>query len=311
MGKVLLYYKYTPIQYPKRVLKWQRKICTELNLTGRILIAHEGINGTVGGETADVERYMEIMRKNEQFADVDFKISDGDASYFPKMEIKVKNEAVHLGVDPEKLTVAQGGTHLTPQQVHELLSEKPQDLVILDTRNDYESRIGVFKDAIVPPIKAFRDLPEYIDEHLDEYKDKRVLMYCTGGVRCERATAYLKQKGVAKEVMQIEGGIVRYVEKYPDGFFRGKNYVFDRRVAVKVNDDVLTHCDLCPAKCDEYTNCLNASCNNHFIACPDCLKKYENMCSAQCKEMVASGKAKKRIPFVKATHDSIPTPAHQ
>ena len=187
---------------------------------------------------------------------------------FPKMEIKVKKEVVHLGIDPEALTINSGGDHLNPDQVHELLKNKPEDLVILDARNDYEWRIGKFENAITPEIKNFRELPEFIDENIDTFKDKQVLMYCTGGIRCERATAYLNEKNVAKKVLQIEGGIVRYCEKYPDGFFRGKNYVFDRRVAVKINDDILTHCDLCNATCDEYTNCINAECNEHYIHAP-------------------------------------------
>lgn len=300
MGNILLFYKYVDIQYPKRILKWQRQICTDLNLTGRILIGHEGINGTVGGETDAIERYKAIMNANPLFTDIDFKESPGDASYFPKMEIKVKNEVVHLGVDPEKLTIKDGGEHLEPDQVHELLKSKPDDLVILDTRNNYEWKIGKFTDAITPDIDNFRALPEYIDSHLEQFKDKQVLMYCTGGIRCERATAYLNQKQVAKKVFQIKGGIVRYCEKYPEGFFRGKNYVFDRRVAVKINDDVLSNCDLCNTPCDEYTNCINASCNAHYIACSDCMENYNNCCSPACKKLVDENKVKTRVPFQKA-----------
>ena len=300
MGKILLYYKYVSIEYPKRVLKWQRQICTDLNLHGRILIGHEGINGTVGGETKAIERYKVVMSKHELFGDIDFKESFGDASYFPKMEIKIKNEVVHLGLSPEEITAHNTGTHLNPDQVHELLANKPDDLVILDARNNFEWRMGKFENAITPDITNFRELPTYIDQHLDQFKDKKVLMYCTGGIRCERATAYLKKKGVAQEVFQIEGGIVRYTEKYPNGFFRGKNYVFDRRVAVKVNDDILSHCDLCKKPSDDYTNCLNAQCNAHYISCDNCMKEYNNTCSAQCFQLVTEKKVPLRIPFEKA-----------
>ena len=300
MGKILLYYKYVSIEYPKRILKWQQQICSDLNLKGRIFIGHEGINGTVGGETEAIERYKTTMSKNPLFADIDFKESAGDASYFPKMEIKVKKEVVHMGVDPEQVTAQDSGDHLNPDQVHELLSNKPDDLVILDARNNYEWRIGKFKDAITPDIENFRDLPEYIDQNLDQFKDKQVLMYCTGGVRCERATAYLNKKNIAKKVLQIDGGIVRYCEKYPEGFFRGKNYVFDRRVAVTINNDVLSNCDLCPAASNEYTNCINAECNAHYIACDACMQKYNNCCSPACHELVSTGKVKTRTPFQKA-----------
>jgi predicted sulfurtransferase len=300
MGKILLYYKYVFIEYPKRVLKWQQQICSDLNLKGRIFIGHEGINGTVGGTAEDIERYKITMSKNPLFADIDFKESEGDASYFPKMEIKVKKEVVHLGIDPEKLTVNDTGEHLSPDQVHALLTEKPDDLVILDARNNYEWRIGKFKDAITPDIENFRDLPQFIDQNIDQFKDKQVLMYCTGGIRCERATAYLNTKNVAKKVFQIDGGIVRYCEKYPEGFFRGKNYVFDRRVAVTINDDILSNCDLCNTACNEYTNCINAECNEHYIACTSCVERYNNCCSSVCHELVINGKVKKRTPFQKA-----------
>jgi predicted sulfurtransferase len=300
MGKILLFYKYVSVEYPKRILKWQQKICADLGLRGRILLAHEGINGTVGGDEAAIDRYIAIMRKHDLFNDIDFKVSDGEADYFPRMEIKVKNEIVHFGIDPAQLTVKDTGAHLTPEQVHQLMLEKPEDLVILDARNNFESRIGTFKDAITPDIEHFRQLPQFIDQNINLFKNKRVMMFCTGGIRCERATAYLNTKGVAKEVMQIEGGIVRYTEKYPDGFFRGKNYVFDRRVAVKINDDVLTHCDICNTSCDEYTNCLNAECNKKYVGCATCVTLLNNACSKQCQELVAAGKVKIRTLFVKA-----------
>ncbi len=300
MGKILLYYKYLSIEYPKQIAKWQKKICQDLKLAGRVLIAHEGINGTVGGETEQIEIYKKIMLEHPYFSDLDFKESYGDATYFPKLVIKVKNEVVHLGKDSHEISVKDTGTHLTPDQVHALIADQPDDLVLLDTRNNYESRIGTFKGAITPDITNFRDLPDYIDQNLEQFKDKRVLMFCTGGVRCERATAYLNVKGVAKEVMQINGGIVRYTEQYPDGFFRGKNYVFDRRVAIEINNDILSECDLCQAKCNDYVNCINALCNKHYIGCNNCVSEYHNCCSETCRDLVLEGKVPKRVPFVNA-----------
>ena len=157
----------------------------------------------------------------------------------------MRKEIVHLGLDPEQISPAQGGQHLTPAQVHALMTDKPDNLVILDARNDYEWQIGKFKDAVTPPIKNFREFLDYIDQNIEQFKDKEVLMYCTGGIRCERATSYLNSKNVASKVYQIDGGIHRYVEQYPDGYFRGKNYVFDHRVSLKVNDDILGSCSLC------------------------------------------------------------------
>lgn len=299
MGKVIIFYKYIPITYPKRILKWQQKICADLNLKGRILLAQEGINGTVGGSETAVDHYMAIMQKHPLFKDIDFKQNPGDADYFPRMEIKVKNEVVHLGLDPNVVTAQISGRHVTPQEAHTLMIDKPEDLVILDARNNFESRIGSFSGAITPNIDNFRELPKFIDENNDLFKNKRVLMYCTAGIRCERGSAYLQAKGIAKEVMQIKGGIVRYTEQYPDGFFRGKNYVFDRRVAVRITQDVLTNCDLCTAACDDYTNCFNAECNKQYIACENCIMTFENACGQQCQYLIATGKVKKRPIFAK------------
>lgn len=294
MSKIILFYKYVNLISPKRVLKWQKKICDELGLKGRIILAHEGINATLGGTIQNLERYKEIMSVSPEFGGIDYKESEGGAESFPRLRIVVKDEIVNFQADPVATDLKNTGVHLTPAQAHELMKQKPEDLVILDGRNYFEARIGKFIDAITPEIAHFRDFPKYIDEHADEFKDKQVLMYCTGGIRCERASAYLKSKGVAQEVYQIEGGIHRYVEQFPDGFFRGKNYVFDNRVAVKVNDDILGRCDVCEAPCDEFTNCLNASCNKHFIGCDACITKLQNTCSPTCMELVATSAVKKR-----------------
>jgi UPF0176 protein len=193
-----------------------------------------------------------------------------------------------MGVDPSQVTVQDTGIHLTPDQTHELLSNRPDDLIVLETRNDYEWEVGRFEGAENPNIKTFREFPAYVDQNLERYKDKEVLMYCTGGVRCERATAYLVQKNVAKKVYQIEGGIVRYIEKYPEGHFRGKNYVFDNRITVRANHDILSNCLHCPTKSDDYTNCLNALCNKHFTVCTPCNTQFANCCSEHCKNLVAT-----------------------
>ncbi|MEX0939911.1 MAG: rhodanese-related sulfurtransferase [Candidatus Babeliales bacterium] len=286
MNKILLFYKYIDITYPGKIREWQRTLCESLNLKGRILIAHEGINGTIGGSPTDIEKYIIEMEKSELFHDVDFKESYAQGESFPKLKVKVRAEIVRLGVDPEKIHAKNGGKHLTPEEVHALIEKKPDNLVILDARNTFEAKVGKFNEAIVPDIEYFRDLPKFLDEHEELFKDKQVLMYCTGGIRCERASAYLKTKNVAKDVYQLEGGIHRYIEKYPDGFFRGKNYVFDGRVSVRVNDDVLSTCEQCNKSCDEYTNCVNAECNKHCILCVTCIKALENTCSTACLKKV-------------------------
>lgn len=301
MNTILLFYKYVDIQYPKQVMKHQRALCEELNLKGRILIAHEGINATLSGSKEATDAYKEYMNNHELFQGIDFKEGPGtaDQNDFPRLRVVVKNEIVHLGLDTTKIRAQDGGQHLTPEQAHALMTANPEDLIILDARNDYESRVGTFKNALTPPIKTFREFPEYVDNNVDLFKNKQVLMFCTGGIRCERASTHVKQKGVAKKVYQISGGIHRYIEQFPNGFFRGKNYVFDGRVAVRVNDDILTTCDWCKQSCDDYTNCVNSLCNNHYICCASCVKSSLNTCCNTCKDNVHAGNVplrKKPIP---------------
>lgn len=286
MGKILLYYKYVLIDDPHAIMRWQKELCNNLRLRGRILIAKEGINGTVGGTDEATKEYTQQLLAHPLFNDVDVKSSEGSANDFPRLKVVVRDTIVNLGIAPSELTTADTGVHLTPAQVHQLLIDKPENLVVLDTRNQCETAIGRFVDAIIPPIDTFRDFPQYVDEHINMFDGKKVLMYCTGGVRCERATAYLKKKGIAQEVYQIEGGIHRYVEQYPDGFFRGKNYVFDDRIALRVNDDVLSNCSLCDISCDSYLNCRNALCNKHFICCTECNAKYAGCCGQECLFLV-------------------------
>ncbi len=314
MGKIILFYKYVNILYPQQIRDWQKGLCTSLGLKGRVLIAQEGINATLGGTEKAIARYISETTAHELFVDLDIKFSDGAADHFPKLRVVVRPEIVNSGI-PKHITADMGGKHLTPAQVHELINNKPENLVLLDARNSYESAVGTFKDAIKPPIKNFRDLPGYIDENADVFTGKQVLMFCTGGIRCERASAYLKSKNVSQEVYQILGGIHRYIEQYPDGHFRGKNYVFDGRVLQHANNDVLGTCYFCQIPCDEYANCINAVCNLQFIACATCrathateltdappvaqniatpaqhtLASFALCCSPTCKELVQNNK---------------------
>ncbi len=289
MGKILLYYKYVAIHDPLGMQAWQKELCAQLNLTGRIIIAHEGINGTVGGSQEAVENYQAAMLENSLFSDIDFKISDGGSNCFPRMKIVIKNEIVRMGIDPKDLSADDAGIYLTPEEAHNLIAQKKDNLVILDTRNTYESAIGTFEGAVIPPIENFRDFPEYIDTHVDLFKDKEVMMFCTGGVRCERATAYLKTKKTAAQVYHIKGGICRYVEHYPDGYFKGSNYVFDGRVTVTINKETVGACLFCSVKHDACSNCVNTRCNARIIVCNDCSPKYHNTCSQLCADLVLTG----------------------
>lgn len=296
MGLILLFYKYCELSDLEELQAWQRQLCTSLNLKGRILLAVEGINGTVGGEEFAISAYIATMQAHPLFSDIDFKMSEGDASDFPSLYVSIKKEIVALGIDPKNLSYEKQGTALPPHEAHQMLVNKDENTVVLDCRNDYETRIGTFKDAIRPPVARFRDFPKYIDDNLHFFKNKKVIMGCTGGVRCVRGSAYLKQKGI-EEVYHIEGGIHRYVEAYPDGEFRGKNYVFDERGALKVNDDVLTTCDHCATPFDNYTCCVNAECNKQIIICPACDERFLRTCSEKCRALVAEKKVNLRKKF--------------
>ena len=285
MGTIILFYKYVSIQYPVQIQKWQRQMCEQLGLKGRVLIAHEGINATLGGSTESIEQYVHAMQEHPLFADIDFKYSPGGAEDFPRLRIVVRPEIVNSGI-PAHITAREGGTHVTPAQAHELMHNK--EVVLFDARNVYEANVGTFQNAIIPPINNFRDLPAYIDANQEQFKDKKVLMFCTGGIRCERASAYLKSKDVAQEVYQLQGGIARYIEQFPDGYFRGKNYVFDGRLTMKANDDVVGTCHLCSAPSDNCRNCAYAACNMRYIACPDCFTTTRT-CSAACQQKVNAG----------------------
>jgi predicted sulfurtransferase len=300
MGTILLYYRYVDVADPIALKESQEAFCKKVGLTGRILVATEGINGTLGGSDEAAAEYVAWMKTQPLFADMPFKTSPGDQSCFPKLSVKVKKEIVNLGIAPEALSYKDAGTHLTPQEFHAALAAADENTVIIDGRNAYEARVGKFTGAVVPPVNRFREFPAYIDQQAEELKDKTVLMYCTGGVRCERASAYLKQKGIDK-VYQLKGGIHEYLNEYPDGYFRGINYVFDSRLSLKTNDDVLGTCDHCGTSCEEYTNCLNASCNKHFIGCPTCVMSFENTCSATCRDLLRSGAVKARPPLRKYT----------
>ena len=196
MKKIILFYKYISIDDPHSILKWQKSLCQSLGLKGRVIIAHEGINGTLGGTQSAIEYYKNNVLVHKLFADIDFKESLDTQDHFPKLRIVIKNEIVHLGLPPEMAPASQAGTYLNPNEAHALIAQKPKDLLIIDCRNTAESEIGHIEGAIRPSINYFREFPSYIDKNLELLKNKKVIMYCTGGIRCERASAYIKSKGI-------------------------------------------------------------------------------------------------------------------
>lgn len=273
--KILLYYQFTPIADPEAIRLWQRDLCESLGLTGRILISTHGINGTVGGELAAVKRYVRKTREYAPFASIDFKWSEGTGDDFPKLSVRVRDEVVSFG-DPEALQVDEhgvvnGGTRLSPEQLHELVAER--EVTFFDGRNAFEAQIGRFEGAIVPDVATTRDFIAELDSgRYDHLKQQPVVTYCTGGVRCEVLSALMRDRGFS-EVYQLDGGIVRYGEQFGDrGLWQGSLYVFDKRGAVTFSDDatVIGHCTGCDTSTSRMQNCLDPSCREQLVCCDAC-----------------------------------------
>ncbi|XP_076143353.1 thiosulfate sulfurtransferase/rhodanese-like domain-containing protein 2 [Alosa pseudoharengus] len=291
-GEVLLYYCYCELTHPEPVCVWQRELCQMLHLTGKVRVATEGINGTVGGSLLGTRLYIRAMMSHPAFkhmSDDDFKRSEGGAHCFPELRVGVYREIVPMGVDPNVISHTLAGTHLDPEEFHRevqtLLTdeEAARDTVLLDCRNFYESRIGQFSSCLAPDIRKFSYFPDYVDQNLDLFRNKRVLMYCTGGIRCERGSAYLRSKDVCKEVLQLQGGIHKYLERFPDGFYRGKLFVFDERYALAFNDDVISVCRYCGVPWDQYALCWPPVCCQLVLSCGSCRERGHTACCPTCQ----------------------------
>ena len=278
---ILLFYKYVYIDDPEAVKKREMEVCEKLGLKGRCIIAREGINATYEGTKENITEYIKELEKDKRFLGIHFKLSNGTGNAFPKLYVKVRKEMVslHLGtcdIDPNQIT----GKHLSPEELHECLAPskvegiKKKEFYIVDMRNAYEHKVGHFADSIMPPIENFRDLPKVV-EQISHLKNKIVLTVCTGGVRCEKASGFLITQGFT-DVYQLDGGIVSYMEKYPNEDFQGKLYVFDGRVTMGFYTDDTKHqivgkCDACGEQSENYVNCANPVCHRHFINCLNCL----------------------------------------
>lgn len=297
MQKIILYYKFAPLSDPEAIRLWQRTLCERYNLRGRILISKHGINGTVGGDIADVKAYVKATKEYEPFKHTMFKWSDGKREDFPKLSIKVRDEIVAFDAADELEVsdsgVVGGGMHLKPEEVHKLVEERGDDVVFFDGRNAYEAAVGKFKNAIVPDVRTSRDFKKELeDPKYDEIKDKPVVTYCTGGIRCEILSSMMKKRGF-KEVYQIDGGIVKYGEQYgDDGLWEGSLYVFDDRMGVKFSDKAkdIGECVHCQAKTSNYENCALKSCNKLVLICDNCKTNME-VCSESCQRQLHSATA--------------------
>ncbi|WP_099353787.1 oxygen-dependent tRNA uridine(34) hydroxylase TrhO [Fredinandcohnia onubensis] len=285
--QVLLYYKYIEIEDPQAFRDQHFEFCSSLGLRGRILVATEGINGTVSGTVEQTEKYMEYMRNDARFSDMVFKIEKSEEHAFKKLKIKIKPEIVNLSLEEDLNPNQITGKHLSPKEFLETLQQ--DDVIILDARNTYEYDLGHFRGAIRPDIETFRELPKWVEENLSEHKDKKILTYCTGGIRCEKFSGFLVNEGF-KDVSQLEGGIITYGydPEVKGALWDGKCYVFDERISVPVNrtgeETVVGKCHHCGKPEERYVKCGNPECNKHLLLCEACEHEHYRSCSQDCKD---------------------------
>jgi UPF0176 protein len=279
---ILLYYCYTHIEDPEQFREEHHLYCLNNEILGRIIVAPEGLNGTISGLKENCEKYMLDLRSDARFAHTDFKIEEFDTHAFQKLHVRVKPEIVHSGlahINPQVKT----GIHLEPSEFKNLKDR--EDVVLLDVRSNYEHNVGKFKNAVTLDIENFRDFPDKVQE-LEQYKDKKIITYCTGGIKCEKASAFLLEKGF-ENVYQLHGGIIKYGLEAGGEDFEGKCYVFDNRIVVdvnKVNPVTVSRCFICNTQCDRMINCANPVCNNHVPVCGKCGWEMEGACTPACKE---------------------------
>jgi len=281
MHTILLYYKYTHIEDPEAIKKHQKALCQSLGIKGRILLSEQGINGTVSGPAAQIAEYQKLTETETGIGPIEWKKSEGPEDAFPRLRVVVRPEIVTLGLakDEDDDSLKHTADYIEPQELLELY-EKNEDFVIIDGRNEYEAQLGRFKNAVVPDIDAFRNLPKYVSEKLMHLKDKEVVTYCTGGIRCEKFSGYLRKVGF-KNVRQLHGGVHVYAEKTGGKNFDGELFVFDKRIGMTVNTinpEIISHCLYCKEKTARFANCGNKLCNKRMICCETCAEKYDNLC---------------------------------
>ncbi|MCT2345149.1 rhodanese-related sulfurtransferase [Niallia taxi] len=283
--RVLLYYKYVTIENPEEFTSEHLAFCKELGLLGRILVSSEGINGTVSGTVEQTDKYMEAFRQDPRLADTVFKIDEEEGHAFKKMHVRHKKELVNLSLEDDVNPLELTGKHLKPTEWFEQMQDP--NSVIIDARNDYEFDLGHFRGAIKPDIETFRELPQWIEDNREMLEGKKILTYCTGGVRCEKFSGWLKREGF-DDVSQLDGGIVTY-GKDPEAqgkLWDGQCYVFDQRISVPVNrvEHVVVGKDYFTGEpCERYVNCANPECNRKILASPESEEKFMKSCSHECR----------------------------
>ncbi len=282
----LSFYQYYHLRNPQIFRDHFYILLSEVEVLGRIYVSYEGVNAQVSVPQHQVEAFKEAMQTITFLQDIrlNFAIEDDGKSFF-KLIIKVREKIVADGLDDKTFDVTNKGIHLKAEEFNKLADQ--EDTIIIDMRNHYESEVGYFQNAILPDVETFREALPIVEGMLSDKKDKNIIMYCTGGIRCEKASAYYKHKGF-KNVYQVEGGIIEYAGRAAElgieNKFIGKNFVFDERLGERISPDIIAKCHQCGTPSDHHINCANDACHILFIQCPSCGEKYENTCSLKCQD---------------------------
>jgi len=282
------FYRYVNIDNPNALRDELYKEWIELNVLGRVYIAEEGINAQISIPTPKFDTFIELLNKREYLADMPIKHAIEEGRSFIKLAIRVKKEIVAYNVPENEYNMSQVGTHLNASEFNKAL-ENP-DTVVVDMRNYYENEVGHFHNAILPDVERSQELLPEVKKLLQNNEDKEVLLYCTGGIRCEKASSYLLHHGF-KDVKQLKGGIIQYAQDVKteniDSKFIGSNFVFDQRLEERITDDIISKCHQCGNSSDTHTDCLNQACHILFIQCEKCREKFEGCCSTECQDFAA------------------------
>ena len=285
----LSFYAYAKIQDPKKFRDELFIAWNDLDALGRIYVATEGINAQMSVPAENFDAFRETLEKYDFMKGIRLNVAVEQDNYsFLKLTIKVRNKIVADGLNDDTFDVTNKGIHLGAREFNEML-EDPKSIVV-DFRNHYESEVGHFEGAITPDVENFRESLPIINDQLQNHKeDNYLLMYCTGGIRCEKASAYFKHQGF-KNVYQLEGGIIEYTRQIKEegikSKFIGKNFVFDHRLGERITDDIISQCHQCGKPCDNHTNCANDACHLLFIQCDECKEAMEGCCSTECRETI-------------------------
>lgn len=292
----LSFYKYIHITDPEAFRDQLFVDWSKIGVFGRIYLATEGINAQISIPKSAFEHFHAYIDSDSylQGARLNYAVDQGKSFY--KLKVKVRAKIVADGLNDETFDVTNKGVHLRAEEFNRL-AEDP-NTVIVDMRNHYESEVGHFENAILSDANTFRDALPMVEETLKPHKEKNIIMYCTGGIRCEKASAYFKHKGFPY-VFQLEGGIIQYVREVTDkdlpNKFKGKNFVFDERLGEKITDEIISHCHQCGKPCDTHHNCKNEACHLLFIQCDECAQKYDGCCSVKCKEFIALPEEEQKV----------------